>query len=172
MIDQHLFQFESRLEALKNAMGEFVDILRQEREAIIEFDLEKIKQSHEKKYEALNVIQSLEKARQESVVGLMQESGLQGVPSQKILNAVLEKCCTQGQMENIQNLLSCIRSIAQAAQEFNENQRQYLVHSLENIHTSLMLLDSLQGKGKFQCYNPQGGMQNSFSSKVILDWNI
>lgn len=161
--------FQSVLEELKTELVGLVDTLREEREAIIDFDLQKIKDVHSIKNDKLIRIEALEKDR---VLKLQELASSVGEPELAKLEEILEKINDSAWVDNILHLTSCIRSIAQAAKEFNETQQIYLVHSLANIQSSLMLLDSLQGKGQFQCYDRQGGMMNDSDSRVTLDRNV
>ncbi|MBF0492340.1 MAG: flagellar export chaperone FlgN [Deltaproteobacteria bacterium] len=162
-------EFTGLLEELKMELVALVDALREEREAIIDFDLQKIKDVYTLKNDKLIRIEALEKTRQ---LKLKELASSIGEPQLAKLESILEKIDDTAWVENIQNLTSCIRSIAQAAKEFNETQQLYLVHSLANIQSSLMLLDSLQGKGQFQCYDRQGGILNDSNSRVTLDRNV
>jgi len=171
MLEGSALQLEKILLDLKDALNRLVGSLQEEREAIIEFDLEKVKASYLHKHEILIEIDQLERLRQDwvnRVGGKIIPGGLAKLDS---ILEVLEKSETE-RVENIRNQLSCIRSIAQAAQEFNECQRQYLAHSLDHIQSSLMLLDSLQGKGRYQCYNKSGHVLLSNEPRIVLDRNL
>ncbi len=171
MIEEKICKFEGILEELKGAMEEFVESLRQEREAIIDFDLEKITSSYKVKHEHLLRVEAIESLRQQILKEMSAGLGYRG---SQVVEAVLGYVSSPARVEKIRTNLSCIRSMAQAAQELNETQRRYIVHSLDTVQTSLMLLDSLQGKGRYQCYDRQGGVQlgEQHQSRMVLDSNF
>jgi len=157
-----LNELETLLEEMKGALNLLVEHLQAEREAIVEFDLKKIQAAHKAKYEVVIQIQSLEASRKNLIEKLREEMGLKGSFR---LEFLLERLSHSAQVEKIRDQSSCIRSIAAAAQEFNENQRDYLACSLQHIQASLVLLDRLQGTATFQGYGPEGGLAYTSASQ-------
>lgn len=162
-------EFCNLMEALKTELAGLVETLQEEREAIIEFNLQKLRDVYVNKNDTLLQIEALEKSRLKKQAELASSIG---EPQLVRLESILEKVNDEAWVTKVKHLASCIRSISQAAKEFNENQQIYLVHSLANIQSSLQLLDSLQGKGQFQCYDRQGGISNNSDSRVTLDSNV
>ncbi len=157
---------ESLLDNLMVGLQELIECLQQEREAIIEWNLKRINTVEQKKHALLSRVANLEKSRKSATVDLAKALGQ---PANARLGELIDLCSDKALAQTLQHRLSCVRSMAQAAQEFNEVQRQYLVHSLENVQASLHLLDSLQGNGQFNAYNRQGvreGQSQSSTSTV------
>ncbi len=149
--------FELCLRQLQTLLEDMVEALQREREAIIEFDLEKIKKTYRQKHEKLLQIERLDLERQEMFDVLRQAAGLS---RRAAMEEVLSAALPQESADGIRDRLSCIRSIAQAIQELNDEQRKYVIHSMETIQAPLKMMDSLQGGGKFQGYSEKGLMES------------
>ncbi|QQR81092.1 MAG: flagellar export chaperone FlgN [Deltaproteobacteria bacterium] len=133
-----------------------ITCLQDEKEAVIQYDLKKLKNTYQSKYRQLQKIDETEKSRKEITRQLTLEAGL-------ALQLTVEELLSRAYpgeyselKEEIRDQMSCVRSLSQAAQEFNELQRQFLMYSLQDVQSSLYLLESLQGNEKFQGYNQQG----------------
>ncbi len=163
---QHL---ESNLDALMESLNALVEDLRLEREAIIEFNLKRIQEAYQHKHKTLLRIKSLENIRQAMIQKIKEELlEVESAPIESVLNRITNA----EQAERIRDRFSCIRSMAQAAQEFNENQRQYLVRSLRSVQSSLSLLESIQGRSHLHCYNDQGYMQSGLEFQTEFNLNL
>lgn len=137
-------------------LGFLIECLKKEREAIIDYDLKTLTEVFKSKHENLVRIEVLETSRR----GLVKKLG-------KTLMEILEEPSSpisNDQADRIRHTLSCLRSMAQAVQEFNNGQREYILHSLYDVQTTLSLLDTLKGRGLTACYDGQGIVKSNRES--------
>ncbi len=158
MNGQLLKQLEMVMLELLDALGSLVQSLQQEREAVVEYNLKLIAEAGRAKQENLKRVQAIESARHDLMMKIGQELGCQGKPSTDFIVAQL---ADQIQAEKIRHYVSCIRSMAQAAQELNTDQRRYLAHSLNFVQQSLTLIENLQGKGLCSGYTKNGTLSGT-----------
>ena len=140
-------EVESILSEELEVFGSLIDCLKKEREAVILFDLNALAESYKLKHENLLRIEVLETSRR----GLIKKSE---ASLQEVLD--LQEGSSPQQVARVRHLLSCLKSMSQAAQEFNENQKKYLVHSLSDVQSTLSLIEIAQGKGRFHGYDENG----------------
>ncbi len=156
-----LQDLKSALCALTSDLQGLISCLQDEKEAVIRYDVKKLKETYQSKYKQLQKIDRTEKYRKEITDRITCELGL---ALQTTVEDLLS-CAYPGQYEDlkdeIRDQMSCVRSLSQAAQEFNELQRQFLMYSLQDVQSSLYLLQALQGKEKFQGYNQQGEIEGA-----------
>jgi hypothetical protein len=148
-------QYEDVLVKLESLLGDLSKTLEEERQGILEFHLEKIKSAYRKNHEKLSEIQSAESTRFELFDELKKQAGS---PRSSTVEDLLTRGCSIEQSERIRNRLFCIRSVAQIAQAMNDDQRQYVLHSLESIKAPLMMIEELQGHGGFKGYSQDGNI--------------
>ncbi len=139
-------------------MGGVIEALKKEREGIVAFHLKTITESAKSKQEHLMRIATLEAARNEILKKM-----------QRPLKEELDHTA-RPQAERVRHRLSCLKSLAQAAQEFNEIQKNYIAHSLSDVQTSLTLLDSLQG-GRSLLYD-QKGFRNDGTPGLVTNSSV
>ncbi len=145
-----LSELEGVLQELITSLDNLVISLKDEREAIVEFDLHKIKDVYKRKNELLLKIRYLEGTKTVLVTALSKDMGYESSPS---LQFLLERIEDRDAVDIIQHKISCLKSLAQAAQEFNEDQRRYIAHSLSGVQSSMTILN--QALGKSASYGPE-----------------
>lgn len=150
-----LDRLDQILTGLTDHLNGLVAALREEREAIIEFNLSQIQKIYKIKHDLLSGVQSLERERNVLTGNLAIELGIKSSPS---LTYLLDKITDQDAAEIIRNKLSCLKSLAQAAQEFNDTQKQFVAHSLSHVQNSLKFIETMQGRASFAGYNKAGSM--------------
>lgn len=166
------------LSSLTSDLQGLITCLQDEKEAVVSYDLKKIKESYQQKLRQTQRIDHTEHKRKVVVEKLMAQAGLSSSMTPRIsIDELLTKSFPGNHSilkEEIRDQLSCVRSLSQAAQEFNELQRQFLMYSLQDIHSSLYLLESLQGKEQFQGYDQQGELkEGNFANRPsAVDSNI
>jgi len=164
MLSQNLKKFDSVLQELISTLDALAESLRAEREAIIEYNLKKLTEVYKSKSDQLSKIQSLNQSRQTVLQALGNELGFPGAPTTDWL---IRHIPDPTEAERMRQRVSCLKSLAQAIQEFNETQKQYIVHSLNSVEASLNLLDSLQGRNRQSiCYNKEGMTGNSIVQNI------
>ncbi|MBX7147966.1 flagellar protein FlgN [bacterium] len=146
------------LTELTNLLHNLVEALREEREAIIDFNLSQIQEIYKKKNDILNRIPVLERERTETTRTLAAELGFKTVPT---LSVIFEKLTDRQKAEILSDKLSCLKSLAQAAQEFNDTQKQFVAHTLAHIQNSLKFIEAMQGRASFAGYNKTGNMTDT-----------
>jgi hypothetical protein len=162
MTEQLISDYESNLEGLTKELDLLVELLREEREAIVEYDLKKITAIYKRKNDSLNKIQNIERNKDTATELLATHFGFKGRPSS---NWIVEKITDPTIAERIKSRLSCLKSLAQAVQEFNESQRQYVARSLQDVRTSLSLLGQLRGKNT-ESYTRDGVIDNEKTTTI------
>lgn len=154
-LDQVLGQLIQQLNIL-------VECLKKEREVIIDYNLNEIIKVTQEKQQCLLAIQAIERERAEIVAQISQELGLKAtLKMEKLLDYFPSEY-----IEVIKDRLSCVKSLAQAVQEFNESQRQYLEHSLKQVQQSLDLIQNLQGRGTNPGYTKDGSLGQTKKESV------
>lgn len=157
-MNETLYELDSVLTELIEGLDGLIGSLKNEREAIIDYDLVRITDVTKEKQAALLRIQLLETTRQGIVKKLGQALGYTGQPS---LDFLLQRVDDASTADRIRQRLSCVKSLAQAAAEFNELQRKYIDHSVGAIQSQLTLMDKLQGKIANPCYTQNGAMSSN-----------
>ncbi len=164
MTSHLLVEIESLLVELRDTLGSLIDCLKHEREAVIEYDLKVLAETQREKNRLLSKVKTLEYGRQNLMLGLRKAYNL---TEESNVDYLLAQVGDQQVAERIRHHLSCVKSLAQAAQEFNESQRQFLAHSLASVQASLALLDSLQGNGVYPAsYNAKGKLSAGAASTI------
>lgn len=153
-LDNVLGQMTQNLETL-------VDCMKIEREAIVEFNLLKLNETLRQKEALVTAIRTLEKAKEDIHSRLVTEAGLKAGATLETLLVKLSDPDTAG---HIRHRVSCVRSLAQAAQEFNEMERHLIACSLNHVQESLLLIDRLSGRAG-QGYDRNGVMGLSSGQK-------
>lgn len=159
-----LSEFESVIVELREVLDKLLQSLQEERIAIIEYDVEGISKSHQNKSKYLMRMQTLGKSRNDILHRLQKEMGLSPETG---IKEILENYGDQIQSDRILHQVSCVKSLAQAAEEFNESQRRYLSHTLSKVQANLSLLESLQGKGVYTASYNQSGMVSEGRSSTV-----
>lgn len=159
---QTIDDLEAVLSEEMEVLRHLIDCLKSERESIVNFDLKAMTEAYKIKYQKILQIKMIETSRRDLLKKL-------GQPLEEVL-----KSTSQVQAERIRHSLSCVRSMAQVVQEFNEIQKQYIAYSLYNVQSSLALMEALQGKGSVRCYDEKGTMasQGSQSSQSSIDARV
>lgn len=161
------------LSVLTSDLQDLITCLQDEKEAVVSYDLKKIKESYQQKLRQTQRIDHTEHKRRLIVENLKRHAGVSHTLSLDELLSQVYPGSYGILKEEIRDQLSCVRSLSQAAQEFNELQRQFLMYSLQDIHSSLYLLESLQGKERFQGYDQQGEITGDFANHPSsVDSNI
>lgn len=163
-----LSELEGVLQELISTLDNLVSCLKDEREAIVEFDLHKIKDAYKRKNELLLRIRYLEGTKSVLVASLSREMGYESSPT---LQFLLEKLEDRAAVESIRHKSSCLKSLAQAAQEFNEDQRRYIAHSLSGVQSSMAILNGALGKPA--AYGPEAAKNaTKRGQSAMMDQNV
>lgn len=155
MIEQLITTWEELLAEQVGTLEQLTEVLQDEREAIITFDLLQITAVTRRKETLLNQIQAFESSRRAVTVRLGVALALPGMPGNHALVSALPDSAAA---QRIRHQLSCVKSLAQAVMELNESQRRFVAHSLVDVEQSLALIHSLQGATAGAYYNKEGVM--------------
>ena len=161
MKENLLDAFEAILVEELEVLDQLIGCLQKEREAIIGFDLKAITAAYKSKHQKIAHLETIETSRRDV---------LRNIGSLETSLSALEKKNAAGalQVQRIRHQLSCLRSISQAAQEFNQIQRHYISHTLANVQTSLNLMEHIQGN--LPCYNERG--ENYGQDARVMSHNV
>lgn len=164
MINQLSKNLEKVFEELITVLDGLSESLKVEREAIVEFDLKKINSVFKQKTAQINKAQSLQHIQKEALSKLAKSLDIRGVPTFK---AVFDKLPDKKYAQHLQDRFSCVKSLAQAVQELNETQRQYLAYSIHQIQSSLQITSALKGQANTEsCYDKNGHVGASKQKKA------
>lgn len=159
MLSQHVSELESQLNEITATLDELVSCLREEREAIVEYDLDRINQSLVTKHAVVLNLQRLDHARRESAKLIAADLGMPGAPS---TGFVISRIPDSEKSRQLGDRMSCIRSLAQVVSEFNDLQQQLLDESLNQTSKSLDLIMGLRGQGINQGYDSKGTLAAAY----------
>ncbi|GEM_PF-5863963 len=153
-------EFEAIVVEELEVLERLLNCLQSEREAMVAFDLQLITNSQKLKQELLLQIQVLEASRRGTMEKIGTGLGYRGCPT---VQYIVDHLSDAAQAARLAHSLSCLRSMAQAVQELNEDHRHYIAHSLTTVQQSLALLDMMQGQVTQVGYTKQGTMQREVS---------
>lgn len=166
-MENHLFdECDCILQDLISVLDELLCLMKEEREAIFDFNLEQITQTSRKKNDLLLRVKILDSAKSASYNKLALSLGYKNKPS---IEFILSQLPDQEMANKLRHRLSCLKSLAQATQEYNELQRQHIVSSLSSIQSSLVVLGKMNSDGI--CYNDKAGIaaQKKIPIKALMD---
>lgn len=149
-------EFEAILVEESDVLEGLMANLQKEREAIVSYDMEMIASVYKSKHEQLLQVQVLEASRRSVMQQIGQQLGFNGYPTASYL---VERAPEKALADRIEQQLSCLRSLAQAVQELNDLQRDYVAHSLDTVQASLTLIDAVRGQGT-KTYGENGLLQD------------
>lgn len=159
---EHIATLENILEDTKCTLDHLTQDLRDEREAIIELNLEKLTHTYQLKQRKLIHLQSLDRER----INLVREIGNElGKPGLSKIEPILGLMKDTHQADRLREQISCIRSLSQAITEFNDIQREYLTFSLHTIRNTLSVMDKCRGEINSPSYNNEGKMNSEGTGK-------
>lgn len=145
-------------------LSRLIEFLKKEHESIVTFDLKLLTETYKHKYECLKELDALEASRRDNLGQASRFLGWKGPDPFPSFHWVAERL--EGETgERLLHLLSCLRSMVQAARELNNHQQQYLAYSLADVDASLRLIETVQGK-RIPCYDRSGCMTESPTSQA------
>lgn len=169
-MDNHLIdESDCILKDLIVVLDELMCLMKEEHECVITYNISKIYELNKKKNDLLLKIKVLESAKDISMQKIARALGIQGQVSSKF---IIERIPDKQRAEDLSQKISCLVSLAQAVQEFNDIQREYIQLSLNTIHAEMMILGQMEPSGS--CYNKQAEISGKSKGSMggMMDQSI
>ncbi len=146
-----------------------MSLVKEEREAIVDFNLQTITQTSRRKNNLLLKLRALESAKVVCTQKIASSLGLKGSPR---ISEIIRHIDDPEMAQALESKISCVKSLAQAAQEVNEIQRLYVLSSLNGVQSSLAILGQFQADGL--SYNKKAELagKSKVTMRGVMDQSV